>query len=96
MAVFLALFLICLKRRAPWTVRRGFYVMCIWYAVQRFAWEFLKPYPKVLGPLNLFHLICLILAAYGLSFYCLDRRRERSAAEESCALSVPGPDHQPV
>lgn len=80
MAGFLAVFLWSLWRNAAWTVRRGFYVMCVWYAVQRFAWEFLKPYPPVLGPLNLFHLLCLGLAAYGLAFYCADARRPAAAA----------------
>lgn len=77
MAGFLAVFLIGLKHRAPWTVRRGFYVMCLWYGAQRFVWEFLKPYPTVVGPLNLFHIVSLGLAAYGLAFYCADRRDER-------------------
>ncbi|HTI68293.1 MAG TPA: prolipoprotein diacylglyceryl transferase family protein [Caulobacteraceae bacterium] len=79
MAAFLAVFLIGLKRRSDWTIRRGFYVMCVWYAAQRFAWEFFKPYPPVLGPLNLFHLLCLALGTYGLVFLALDRRRERLA-----------------
>jgi hypothetical protein len=76
MALFLAVYLAGLARRAPWTFRRGFYLMCVWYAVQRFAWEFLKPYRPVVGPLNLFHLLCLGLAAYGLSFWFADRARE--------------------
>lgn len=80
MALFVAVFLAGLSRRAPWTVRRGFYVMCVWYAAQRFAWEFLKPYPAVFGPLNLFHLLCLGLALYGCVFYAADLRRERAAA----------------
>ena len=96
MAVFLIVFLIGLARRSPWTVRRGFYVMCVWYAVQRFAWEFLKPYPPVLGPLNLFHLLCLALGLYGLVFFAIDVRDERRAGAQARALSVPGTDHQPV
>ena len=79
MAAFLAVYLTGLARRAPWTLRRSFYVMAIWYAVQRFAWEFLKPYRPVVGPLNLFHLLCLGLAAYGLVFYLADRNREAAA-----------------
>ena len=33
--------------------------MIIFYAAQRYLWEFLKPYPAVLGPLNLFHLLMM-------------------------------------
>jgi prolipoprotein diacylglyceryltransferase len=94
MAVFLALYLIGLARRAPWALRRGFYVMCGWYGVQRFLWEFLKPYPKLIGPFNLFHLLSLGLIAYGWFYYAADLARERAAQE--CALPVPGPDHEPL
>ncbi len=94
MVLFLAAYLEGLRRRAPWAMRRGFYVMVAWYGLQRFAWEFLKPYPRLVGPLNLFHLICLGLMAYGLVWFLRDRRFEAYAQER--ALSVPGPDHQPV
>ena len=93
MALFLLAYLAGLAVRAPWAMRRGFYVMCLVYAVQRFAWEFLKPYPPVIGPFNLFHILCLGLAAYGLTYFLGDRDRERA---EGRALSVPRPDHQPV
>jgi prolipoprotein diacylglyceryltransferase len=98
MAVFLALYLVGLKRRAPWAMRRGFYVMCLWYGVQRFAWEFLKPYPKLCGPFNIFHILCLGLIAYGWLYYAADLARagrDRKQAQER-ALSVPGPDHELV
>ena len=36
-------------------MRRGFYAMCMWYGATRFAWEFLKPYPLLVGPFNIFH-----------------------------------------
>jgi uncharacterized membrane protein YeaQ/YmgE (transglycosylase-associated protein family) len=93
MALFLLAYLAGLAVRARWAMRRGFYVMCMTYAVQRFAWEFLKPYPRLIGPFNLFHILCLGLAAYGLTYFLADRRRERA---EGRALSVPGPDHVPV
>ena len=94
MAVFLVIYLIGLQRRADWAMRRGFYVMCIWYGAQRFCWEFLKPYPTLVGPFNLFHLLCLGLIAYGWIYYRRDQRDDRRA--QDCALSVPGPDHEPV
>ena len=94
MAVFLAAYLIGLQQRRPWAMRRGFYVMCMAYGAQRFAWEFLKPYPRLVGPFNLFHLLCLGLVVYGWLYFTADLRRER--AEEERALPVPGPDHEPV
>lgn len=94
MAAFLAVYLMGLKGRQPWALRRGFYVMCAWYGLQRFVWEFFKPYPRLIGPFNLFHVLCLGLIAYGWIYYVGDRRRERSA--EISALSVPGTDHEPM
>jgi len=66
MAAFLVYALAMLARRDPFFLRNGFYLMVLWYAAQRFCWEFLKPYAPLLGPLNLFHLICLGLIAYAL------------------------------
>ncbi len=42
----------------------GFYVFAGFYGVQRFLWEFLKPYPMVLGPFNVFHLAAAALVLY--------------------------------
>lgn len=94
MALFLLTYLAGLAARAPWAMRRGFYAMCLVYGIQRFAWEFLKPYPRLIGPLNIFHVLCLGLVVYGLGYYLGDLRRERRA--QVGPLSVPGPDHQPV
>jgi len=94
MAAFLALYLVGLKMRADWALRRGFYVMCGWYGAQRFCWEFLKPYPGLIGPLNLFHILCLGLMLYGWIFFVGDQRDQRRAQER--ALSVLRPDHEPV
>jgi prolipoprotein diacylglyceryltransferase len=94
MALFLGVYLAGLFAKKPWVLRRAFYALCIWYGVQRFVWEFLKPYPPIAGPFNLFHLLCAGLVAYGLLCWRSDLARERFAQER--ALSVPRPDHQPV
>ncbi|MFO1183430.1 MAG: prolipoprotein diacylglyceryl transferase family protein [Bauldia sp.] len=65
MAAFLAYALLAFARRDAFFMANGFYLLVIVYAGQRFLWEFLKPYAAVLGPLNLFHLLCLALVAYG-------------------------------
>ena len=59
-------------------MRDGFYLFVMFYGVQRFLWEFLKPYPAVLGPLNVFHLLCLAMIAYSLVM--IGRNRERHPA----------------
>jgi phosphatidylglycerol:prolipoprotein diacylglycerol transferase len=66
MFLFLFVFLAAISRRSELFLKQGFYLFVGWYAVQRFAWEFLKPYPRVIGPLNVFHLVCLVLLAYAL------------------------------
>jgi len=97
MAAFLAAYLVALAWRSPWAIRRGFYALCIWYGAQRFAWEFLKPYPTVLGPFNVFHLLCGGLVVYGLAYYVRDLADERSAGRaEGRAVSLPRADHQPL
>lgn len=85
MAAFLVYALAMLARRDPFFLRNGFYLMVLWYAAQRFCWEFFKPYALVLGPLNLFHLICLGLIAYALSMTTTLPRSQLGAAR------APGP-----
>ena len=67
MAAFLACALFLIGRREAFSMRNGFYVMVLVYAGQRFAWEFLKPYPGIVGPFNLFHFLCAGLVIYSLS-----------------------------
>ncbi len=81
MAAFLAIYLVALARRAPWALHRGFYGLCIAYGAQRFVWEFLKPYSTLIGPLNLFHLLCAGLIAYGLLYWRNDLVRRRAAGQ---------------
>jgi prolipoprotein diacylglyceryltransferase len=74
MAVLFAAFVVGLARRAEWAMRHGFYWLAIAYGAQRFAWEFLKPYPTLFGPFNHFHLICLGLVIYGAVMIAQSKR----------------------
>jgi hypothetical protein len=83
MLAFLGVYLVALARRAKWTRTRAFYWFIFFYAAQRFFWEFLKPYPDLLGPLNLFQLLALAMMAYALIFDArAGRTHSRSAAQE--------------
>lgn len=64
MVVFFAFFMLLLRGGCIIATRAGFHLFVGSYAAQRFLWEFLKPYGTVVGPLNLFHLICLALLGY--------------------------------
>ncbi len=69
LAVFLVFYVCGLRRRVRWAETRAFHVLIMVYTGQRFIWEFLKPYPPLLGPFNLFHLLCLGLLIYGFVWY---------------------------
>ena len=64
MLAFLLCALALMARRNPWFATNGFYALVLFYAAQRFCWEFLKPYAPVFGPFNLFHIVCAGLIAY--------------------------------
>ncbi len=97
MVTFVAVYVAGLAQRAPWAMRRSFYVLCIWYGAQRFVWEFLKPYPTLAGPFNLFHLISLGLIVYGGMMYGRDLRYANAGRDaQGRALPVLRPDDEPV
>lgn len=75
MLAFLVVYLVALARRAEWTRTRAFYLFVLWYAGQRFVWEFFKPYPDFVPGLNLFQLLALAMILYALIF---DARARRS------------------
>lgn len=64
MILFLAYAMWALARRQPLFMASGFYLMVGYYAAQRFIWEFLKPYATVIGPFNIFHIVCATLLIY--------------------------------
>lgn len=74
MLAFVAVYLVALSRRAAWTSDRAFYLFTLFYASQRFLWELFKPYPRVLGPLDIFQLLALSMIAYALVFDARARR----------------------
>jgi prolipoprotein diacylglyceryltransferase len=80
MATFLGLYLHARSTDARWARDHAFHALIIFYAGQRFLWEFLKPYPAVLGPLNLFHILMIGLVAYGIFWWRRSRGNELRAA----------------
>jgi phosphatidylglycerol---prolipoprotein diacylglyceryl transferase len=74
MSLFLIAMLVALARRQMFFLRNGFYIMVMYYAGQRFIWEFFKPYATVLGPLNIFHIVSMALVCY--AFLMLGKTHE--------------------
>jgi phosphatidylglycerol:prolipoprotein diacylglycerol transferase len=64
MAAFAAFYVWAVLNRKAAVVTNGFYLALLYYGVQRFIWEFLKPYGTLIGPLSLFHLLSLSVIAY--------------------------------
>lgn len=73
MALFALGFFLWLRRRPAAAAGYGFYAFAGFYGLQRFFWEFLKPYPTVLGPLNLFHLAAAALVLYAAAMFRVAR-----------------------
>ena len=96
MLLFLGVYWRALARGQRWAVRHGFHAFVIAYAVQRFAWEFLKPYPAIAGGLNLFHLLMLGLACYAAVWIARDAGMPDRAGTQGRAVHLPGADHEPV
>ncbi|MGY4304829.1 phosphatidylglycerol:prolipoprotein diacylglycerol transferase [Bradyrhizobium sp. USDA 4369] len=67
MATFAAAYVVAVLRRNAAVIDSGFYLALLVYGVQRFVWEFFKPYGPVVGPFTLFHLLSLAIAAYALA-----------------------------
>jgi phosphatidylglycerol:prolipoprotein diacylglycerol transferase len=72
MALFAIAYVRARLRGARWATAHAFHAMIIVYAGQRFAWEFLKPYPTIFGPLNIFHLLMMGLIAYAVVWWRRD------------------------
>jgi len=64
MAAFAAYYVVAVIRRDGFVIANGFYLVLIYYALQRFIWEFFKPYAALIGPLTLFHLLSLFILFY--------------------------------
>ena len=66
MAAFAAVYLWRVLSGDRFFVANGFYLVVGCYGVQRFAWEFLKPYGTLLGPFTLFHLLSAAVLLYAV------------------------------
>jgi prolipoprotein diacylglyceryltransferase len=64
MAAFALVYIVAAIRRADFIVTNGFYLLLIYYGLQRLVWEFFKPYGALIGPLTLFHLLSLFILSY--------------------------------
>jgi phosphatidylglycerol:prolipoprotein diacylglycerol transferase len=73
MLAFLAFYFAALRRNMAFVARDGFYLAVGFYGLQRFIWEFFKPYAPLLGPFTLFHLLSAALVAYAIFMISTDK-----------------------
>jgi phosphatidylglycerol---prolipoprotein diacylglyceryl transferase len=66
MAAFAVVYIWRALRNDRFVIDNGFYLAVGFYAAQRFAWDFLKPYGTLVGPFTLFHLLSAALLAYAV------------------------------
>ena len=66
MAAFAALYVWRVLSGDRFFIANGFYLAVGCYGLQRFAWEFLKPYGTLLGPFTLFHLLSAAVLLYAV------------------------------
>jgi prolipoprotein diacylglyceryltransferase len=64
MAAFAVFYMRAVLNRNAAVITNGFYLVLLYYGMQRFIWEFIKPYGGVIGPLSLFHLLSLFVMVY--------------------------------
>lgn len=75
MFLFLGVFTFCMWRKNSFWIRNAFYIFVFFYAVQRFFWEFLKPYATIFLNLNIFHCVTILLALYALYMTAINEKR---------------------
>lgn len=64
MAGFAALYVVRVRRDDRFVIENGFYLAVGYYGLQRFLWEFIKPYGPLIGPFTLFHLLSVLIFLY--------------------------------
>ena len=66
MAAFALFYIVRLARNDRFVIEEGFYLAVGYYGLQRFLWEFIKPYGAVIGPFSLFHILSIAIFLFAL------------------------------
>jgi phosphatidylglycerol---prolipoprotein diacylglyceryl transferase len=74
MAAFALVYVIGVRRRDRYLIDNGFYLAVGYYGLQRFVWEFLKPYGALIGPFTLFHVLSAALVVYAVVMIATTRK----------------------
>jgi len=66
MAAFALLYVVRARRNDRFVIENGFYLSVGYYGLQRFLWEFIKPYGALIGPFTLFHILSFLIFLYAV------------------------------
>jgi prolipoprotein diacylglyceryltransferase len=66
MAGFAAVYVARALKNDRFVIENGFYLAAGYYGLQRFLWEFIKPYGSVVGPFTLFHILSVLIFLYAV------------------------------
>src|SRR6201999_3783829 len=95
MAAFAVFYVAAVIRRDDYIIANGFYLALAFYGLQRFVWEFWKPYGALIGPLSLFHLLSLFVLLYSVMMLATGpeaRSRPKRPSGWRPPLHLLGPD----
>lgn len=73
--IFFIYFLVVFPKQKQFWLQKGFYLFILFYAGQRFCWEFLKPYETVFSSFNVFHVLTLLLILWA-SYQLLSKNHD--------------------
>jgi prolipoprotein diacylglyceryltransferase len=82
MAIFAAVYTWRILNRDRFWATQGFYLAVGFYGLQRFVWEFFKPYGPLLGPFTLFHFLSAAVLIYALAMIATAPKQQGSPKDE--------------
>ena len=85
MAAFAALYTWRVLNRDRFWIGQGFYLAVGVYGLQRFVWEFFKPYGTLIGPFTLFHVLSAAVFAYAIVMIATAPKPQGSQHERAFA-----------
>jgi phosphatidylglycerol---prolipoprotein diacylglyceryl transferase len=82
MALFAAVYVWRVANGSRFWIEQGFYLAVGFYGLQRFVWEFMKPYGTLAGPLTLFHVMSAAVLVYAIVMMATAPKPEGDASDE--------------
>jgi prolipoprotein diacylglyceryltransferase len=82
MAIFAVVYAWRILNRDRFWTTQGFYLAVGFYGLQRFVWEFFKPYGPLAGPFTLFHFLSAAVFVYALAMIATAPKQQGSPKDE--------------